>query len=377
MFIANPDEEIGSPTSTPHIRALAADVDVVPGPRMRPRQRRHRVGAQGHPRPPHHRPRPRRARRRRAREGPQRDPRGGPDRRATCTRSTAAGRASPSTSASSPAAPARTSWPSAARSRSTSAPSTARRRSRPPRPRSGRSPPRPMVPDTTVEFEPMAALVADGEARAQRPARRARPGGRRGARLRGQRRLDRRRVRRQHDGRAWASRASTASGRSAATTTRPRSTSRSTRSCRGRRCSPGSCWPSRRDPEVLAWRDGRPRRLATRDRPPADLVGRAVGGRRRLQPGDRRRRRVLGRRAPPTPGRTARRATRATSRAQARAILEIIEAALGEAGFALADVVRTRMFVTDIDALGRGHRGPRRGLRRDPAGGDPGRGRAR
>ncbi|HEX8940090.1 MAG TPA: RidA family protein [Candidatus Limnocylindrales bacterium] len=34
--------------------------------------------------------------------------------------------------------------------------------------------------------------------------------------------------------------------------------------------------------------------------------------------------------------------------AQARASLEIIEAALVEAGFALADVVRTRLFVTDI-----------------------------
>jgi enamine deaminase RidA (YjgF/YER057c/UK114 family) len=33
---------------------------------------------------------------------------------------------------------------------------------------------------------------------------------------------------------------------------------------------------------------------------------------------------------------------------QARAVLEIIERALGEAGFGLADVVRTRMFVTDI-----------------------------
>ena len=34
--------------------------------------------------------------------------------------------------------------------------------------------------------------------------------------------------------------------------------------------------------------------------------------------------------------------------AQARATLAIIERALGEAGFALADVVRTRLFVTDI-----------------------------
>jgi len=34
--------------------------------------------------------------------------------------------------------------------------------------------------------------------------------------------------------------------------------------------------------------------------------------------------------------------------AQARATLAIIEQALAEAGFGLADVVRTRMFVTDI-----------------------------
>lgn len=34
--------------------------------------------------------------------------------------------------------------------------------------------------------------------------------------------------------------------------------------------------------------------------------------------------------------------------AQTRAVLDIIERALGEAGFDLADVVRTRMFVTDV-----------------------------
>ena len=35
--------------------------------------------------------------------------------------------------------------------------------------------------------------------------------------------------------------------------------------------------------------------------------------------------------------------------AQARAVWDIIATALGEAGFALADVVRTRMFVVSID----------------------------
>jgi enamine deaminase RidA (YjgF/YER057c/UK114 family) len=38
--------------------------------------------------------------------------------------------------------------------------------------------------------------------------------------------------------------------------------------------------------------------------------------------------------------------------AQTRAVLEIIEAALAEAGFGMADVVRTRMFVTDITQWG-------------------------
>ncbi|MDH5455373.1 MAG: RidA family protein [Gammaproteobacteria bacterium] len=44
--------------------------------------------------------------------------------------------------------------------------------------------------------------------------------------------------------------------------------------------------------------------------------------------------------------------------AQAKRCIEIIEKALGEAGGSLGDVVRTRMFVTDIsqwEAIGRAH----------------------
>jgi enamine deaminase RidA (YjgF/YER057c/UK114 family) len=43
---------------------------------------------------------------------------------------------------------------------------------------------------------------------------------------------------------------------------------------------------------------------------------------------------------------------------QARGILEVIRQALDEAGFSLADVVRTRMYITDAahaDAVGRVH----------------------
>jgi enamine deaminase RidA (YjgF/YER057c/UK114 family) len=48
----------------------------------------------------------------------------------------------------------------------------------------------------------------------------------------------------------------------------------------------------------------------------------------------------------------------ATPYEQAQVCLQIIERALAEAGASLADVVRTRMFVTDaasIDAVGRAH----------------------
>ena len=61
--------------------------------------------------------------------------------------------------------------------------------------------------------------------------------------------------------------------------------------------------------------------------------------------------------------------------AQARAVLAIIEAALGEGGFTFADVVRTRMYITDpahAGALLAVHACP---VRRDPTGRDPGGGR--
>ena len=276
VFIANPDEEIGSPTSTPHIAAIAADVRRRARPRMRPCERRHRLGAQGHPRPAHRRPRPGGARRRRAREGSQRDPRGGADRRASCTSSTAAGRASPSTSGASWAGRDRTSSPRRARSRSTSAP-TAREaletaEADDPRDRRGDRGPR---RDRRLRAD--GALVADGEARAQRPAGRARPGAwrdRSASRSPTPRPAARRTPTRRP---GWASPSLDGLGPIGGNDHAPAEyldvesivprTTTAGRPAAGHRRGPG-------DPR-LAGR--RPRR---RERAPADLVGRAVGGRR-------------------------------------------------------------------------------------------------
>ena len=134
---------------------------------------------------------------------------------------------------------------------------TSRDTSRRPRPPSGRSPPSTTVPDTTVTVEeagrhwPMEKLERSG-----RLVEHA-VGTRRAARLPAGRLRDRRRVRRQHDLRAGRARPSTASDRSAATTTRRPSTSRSTRSCRGRRCSPALLLAVARDPLVASWRPHR------------------------------------------------------------------------------------------------------------------------
>ena len=138
--------------------------------------------------------------------------------------------------------------------------------------------------------------------------------------LRAARRGDRRRLRREHDRRASACRRSTASARSAATTTRRPSTSRSTRSCRGRRCSRRSCSPSARDPRssagVTSAGDRRRGRAGRRDH----LVGRSVGGVASATAGRSSSATAAGSPARPTPGPTAARAIRATRAARRVAV---------------------------------------------------------
>ena len=382
-FVANPDEEIGSPTSTPLIRDARGRRRRRARPRVRPGQRRHRQLAQGHRRPAARRstagrPTPASSPRRAAARS-SRPPRSS----RTSTRSTAAGRASPSTSGSSPAGRARTWWPSEC-PLEVDLRAVRRDGARGGRGRDPRGSPRAtVVPDTTVEVERDGPLVADGEARALRPARRARAGASparsasssRDAATGGASDANTT----SGHGRA---RASTGSARSAATITPRRSTSSvdsivpaddaAGGPAAGDRGRSGGRRLARRARRARRWRPGATadlgmteRRLISSGGPYEAAVGysRAVvvgdscwvagttdagpDGRSR-HPGD------------PVPRRGRR--SRSSS------------AALAEAGFALADVVRTRMFVTDIaDRRGRA-RGPRRDLRRDPAGGHDGRG---
>ena len=142
VFIANPDEEVGSPTlERPHPGG-GRGRRCVPGPRVCPRQRRHRVGSQGHPR---HRaspstagpPMPGSSRRRGAARSSRR-----PASCATCTPSTGAGRAYRQRREDRRRHAARTSSPSGASSRSTSGPRPGPACARS-RPRSAGSSPRP------------------------------------------------------------------------------------------------------------------------------------------------------------------------------------------------------------------------------------------
>ena len=314
-FIANPDEEIGSPSSTPahpgggRGRRRRAWSSSAPAPTATSCRRKGILDT------PPDGPRPGRPRRGRAGEGPQRDPRGGAPR----------------------PRPPRPQRPLAGRDRQRRDRSAARRpnvvaercdlevdvrvddrptASRRPRRPSARSPQRPRCP-TRPSTSTSAWNGGRWRSSSGRAARRPREGDRRAARVRGQRRGHRWRVRRQHDVR---------DGRADARRPRPdrrqrplarRSTSRSNRSCRGRRCWPGCCSRSRatRGPRLARGRsavrrgDRRRRRVggsrrAARGRRSPATAGRSSSGTRAGSP------------ARPMPARTASRSTRATSPAR-------------------------------------------------------------
>ena len=209
----------------------------------------------------------------------------------------------------------------------------------------------PAVPDVTMDMETMASLAADGEARAVRAARRHRGRARRAPRLPAQGRGDRRRLGRQHDVRAWACPSLDGLGPIGGNDHAP-----------GEYLEVGSIVPRTtlaaglllavaRDPVVglVARRlisSGGPYEARTA------TAGRSWSATRAGWP------------ARPTPGPTGGRRHPGDAGAQARAAFAIIAAALAEAGFGLADVVRTRMFVTDMAHLGGRAGRPRGAVRR-------------
>ena len=136
-----------------------------------------------------------------------------------------------------------------------------------------------------------------------------------------------------------------ARARSAATTTPRRSTSTSTRSCRGPRCSPACCSPIAARPggAGLAGRAARvtgERRARISSGGPWEAVAATAGRSSSATLLGRRHDRCRAGRPVAASGRR-----RARRRGRPR---RSSSAALAEAGFALDDVVRTRMFVTDI-----------------------------
>ena len=344
-------------------------------PRMRPGQRRHRVGPQGDHGHPDHGRGPRRARRRGAREGPQRDPRGEPDRaRPARPQRPLAGRHVQRRGHRRRDPPERRRR-NAAISRWTCGPPTARASTRS-RPRSARSlaatrgPRHDRRQSTSWHgWRPMEKLARSGRLveHAQAVARRL------GFEVHDT--VDRRRVGRQHDvgdGRPEPRRPR--ADRRQRPRARP-STSTWTRSCPGRRCSPACCWPS------PATRRSSPGATAPDDRDPATpsrgaaahLVGRPVRAASAATAGRSSSATRAGWPARRTSGPDGVSTHPGDAAAQARATLEIIGRALAEGGFGFEDVVRTRMFVTDVAVGDRGGRRPRRDLRRDPAGRDAGR----
>ena len=199
VFVANPDEEIGSPTSTPHIRELAADSDVAlvlecaraNGDIVSARKGILDLRIVVHGRAAHAGVEPEKGRSaileatRIVRELHDLNGRW-PD--VTVNVGVIAGGTRPNVVAE------RCSLEVDVRATSRDALETAEAEIR-------RIAEATEIADTTVELRADGPLVADGEARAQRPAGRARAGRRPGPRLRDRRCLDRRRLRREHDGR--------------------------------------------------------------------------------------------------------------------------------------------------------------------------------
>ena len=361
-FVANPDEEIGSPSSTPLIREAAATADVCfvlewareNGDIVSRRARASPTSACTiNGRAAHAGVEPEKGRSAILEAAHK--------TLARCTRSTAAGRASPSTSACSRRARGPTSSRDQARARDRPARAWPRENLEAAEAAIRAIAAASTVPDATVDVERMAPLAAPMEKRA-RSGRAGRAGDRLAARLGFELR---------DAATGGASDANTTSGMGVPSLdglgpvggaiTRRASTSRSTRSCRARRFSRrccSSCRATRSSPSGGPRRSGREAMSGESDRG----AGSATGGsaaRRRISSGGPWEMRFGYSRAivagdtchvsgTTDAGPTGQSLHPGDAAAQARAALGIIERALVEAGFACTDVVRTRMYLTDV-----------------------------